>query len=277
MCRRLSAETDDDDSQPAKKTKRKSKQKASTKSSSRRTSKGDQGATAISKNTKKKIKKQKSNKSSDEPIHWICEEDPFILLEPNSGSTAELLRFTIRGNPLPLRRHRTSRGFVYNPSAKAQESFRQKVGELFFLNNVTTTSPVSDMSNTATNKSTALLQPSPPPLFGNDTALFMHVVFRTKRPKKDFIGGRPGAGRLRCGVAPNQLYPPSRIDVDNLAKFVLDSLNGLLYADDRQVVSLHVTKVRDDDGECKGSTEVFMRVIRPDYVDKLLDRIIELF
>lgn len=36
---------------------------------------------------------------------------------------------------------------------------------------------------------------------------------------------------------------PSRADVDNLAKSVLDGLNGVLYNDDRQITTLSVTKV----------------------------------
>jgi len=34
-----------------------------------------------------------------------------------------------------------------------------------------------------------------------------------------------------------------RIDLDNLSKAVLDGLNGIVYADDRQIVELHLKKV----------------------------------
>ena len=59
--------------------------------------------------------------------------------------------------------------------------------------------------------------------------------------------------------------------MDNLAKFVLDSLNGLLYEDDRQVVKLCAVKVLDtpvengdggDDGLCLGGTDVEISVLR---------------
>lgn len=36
-------------------------------------------------------------------------------------------------------------------------------------------------------------------------------------------------------------------DADNLAKAVLDSLNGICYFDDSQIVSLYVEKFRDDE------------------------------
>ena len=35
-----------------------------------------------------------------------------------------------------------------------------------------------------------------------------------------------------------------RTDADNLAKLVLDALNGVAYADDRQIASLYVTVIR---------------------------------
>lgn len=37
--------------------------------------------------------------------------------------------------------------------------------------------------------------------------------------------------------------PIKKPDLDNLAKSVLDGLNGVVWADDSQIVSLHVTKV----------------------------------
>ena len=56
------------------------------------------------------------------------------------------------------------------------------------------------------------------------------------------------------GIAP--FARPIRPDIDNLAKFVLDALNGLLYTDDRQVVKLLVYKLLDNQGECEGRTVV---------------------
>ena len=62
----------------------------------------------------------------------------------------------------------------------------------------------------------------------------------------------------------------TRTDVDNLTKFVLDSMNELLYEDDRQILSLHVTKVLDNEGLCEGSTEVYVRSINEKDVDILI-------
>lgn len=37
-------------------------------------------------------------------------------------------------------------------------------------------------------------------------------------------------------------YPLKKPDVDNVAKIILDALNGIAYRDDKQVVELHVKK-----------------------------------
>ena len=61
-----------------------------------------------------------------------------------------------------------------------------------------------------------------------------------------------------------------RTDVDNLAKFILDSLNGMVYADDKQVASIHATKYYDNEGLCLGSTLVFIKNLKESDLDDLL-------
>ena len=60
-------------------------------------------------------------------------------------------------------------------------------------------------------------------------------------------------------------------DVDNLIKFVMDSMNEVLYPDDRQISSLHVTKLLDNDGLCEGSTEICLRAVSESDFDVLMD------
>ena len=43
----------------------------------------------------------------------------------------------------------------------------------------------------------------------------------------------------------NRLERPKKPDLDNVAKAYLDAMNGIVYRDDVQVVSLHVTKRYD--------------------------------
>lgn len=236
----------------------------------------------------KRSKKELQNKT-DEPIHWVLESDEIVLQWPpsseedetttstNDVSTANatitaysrsgdnvacpsVVQFTVRGNPLPLRRHRTSRGFVYNPSAAAQKSFREAVEKIFSTN--------TDYESALENA----------PIWKSEHALSMAIVFRMKRPKLHFVAGKPGPGRLRL-TAPKQSCSNMRTDVDNLAKFVLDSLNGVLYEDDRQIASLHVTKLYDNDMDelCRGSTFVCLRLLHDKDLPQLLANSFDLY
>lgn len=58
------------------------------------------------------------------------------------------------------------------------------------------------------------------------------------------------------------LFVRRRVDVDNLAKFTLDAMNGTVYTDDVQVVRLVVTKVYDNKDDCSGRTEVKVTAIK---------------
>ena len=87
------------------------------------------------------------------------------------------------------------------------------------------------------------------PIYPSGVPLEMEIKLYMKRSNTDF---RPG-GRLRSALA---LVWPIRPDIDNLAKFVLDSLNGIAYKDDCQVVKLVVYKLMDNAGLCTGRTIV---------------------
>ena len=192
-------------------------------------------------------------------LYWRVESDEFVFSDDESdenekessgsGSTSskKMLKFTVRGKPVPLRRHRTSRGFMYNPSAKMQMEFRQVVSDMVFPS--VTPSSVEEYIEATTSQ--------PEPIFKEDEYLAVTLLFRLKRPKSHFVGSKPGPGRLRP-TSPGRLHT-TRTDVDNLAKFVLDSLNDLVYVDDRQIISLHAAKVMDSEGHCEGATEVIIR------------------
>lgn len=211
------------------------------------------GATIIVEETKGNKKaatkkaSRKTRKKKDEISHWLDESDPLQIEYGNSNSAqgVSLLRFKIRGNPRPLRRHRTSFGRMYNPSEGLQNSFRDNVRQLIF-------------SNTKLKE----------PLFDSDETLVMTIIFRLKRPNKDFVGGKPGLDRMRPN-APSQMAQ-TRTDVDNLVKFVFDSMNTILYEDDRQIMSVHVIKVLDNEGMCKGSTEVQLQSVTEQDVGNLM-------
>jgi len=106
------------------------------------------------------------------------------------------------------------------------------------------------------------------PLFDGNEYLAVTIVFRMKRPKSHFVNNKPGPGRLK-EKSPSQLAP-IRTDVDNLTKFVLDSMNGVVYEDDRQITSIHATKILDNADFCRGSIEVHIQSIDEGYVRRLL-------
>ena len=60
------------------------------------------------------------------------------------------------------------------------------------------------------------------------------IAFTFKRPASHYNA----KGVLRAGVATH----PGKPDIDKLCRAVLDSLTGIIYADDSQVVSLVATK-----------------------------------
>ena len=63
----------------------------------------------------------------------------------------------------------------------------------------------------------------------------------------DFIFARPKSHTRKSGVRPDAPRYP-RQDADNLAKSVLDSLNGVAWEDDAQVVRLVVSKAYGTEG-----------------------------
>jgi Holliday junction resolvase RusA-like endonuclease len=206
-----------------------------------------------------------SKNGDDEYWHWTVESDDFVLeYEDLDRKTAEgksngpsKLCFKIRGDPRPLRRHRSGNGHIYNPSYKYQRSFRKTVQALLF--------PEESNSN---HLDDSRQKQDQTPLFGAHEHLAMVILFRMKRPKNHFINSKPGPGRLKQDSPPQ--LSTIRTDVDNLTKFVLDSMNGILYEDDRQITSMQITKLLDNDDQCQGSTEIHLWSIEADDLDSII-------
>ena len=86
--------------------------------------------------------------------------------------------------------------------------------------------------------------------------LELSIHFRFRRPNDHFVGNRQN-GELK----PNLVPFPTVSDVDNLAKFVMDALQGVLYKDDKTIVRLVVEKTWDDVPTSPGSTTIQVRVV----------------
>lgn len=213
-----------------------------------------------------------TSRERNEQWHWVEDSNQENLLldyrnddidygdRQGGNSNSEKLskiRFKIHGNPRPLQRHRSSRGHIYNPSLKYQKSFLNAFQNLIF-----------DEKHHM-NMNMTMDHNDDTPLFDATENLVITIIFRMKRPKSHFVNNKPGPGRLKK-KAPSQLSP-IRTDVDNLAKFVLDSMNGVLYEDDRQITSIHATKILDDADLCEGSTEIYIRSINEEDIKEILE------
>jgi Holliday junction resolvase RusA-like endonuclease len=71
-----------------------------------------------------------------------------------------------------------------------------------------------------------------------ETPLAAFLYFRLPIPKS-----YPKKRMAACLTGSER--PTKKPDLDNLAKAVLDGLNGVIYIDDAQLVSIHLTKVYD--------------------------------
>ena len=204
--------------------------------------------------TKKRTKTQRVSKESIRQF-WTDECDHYSFITGKEDTTIgnvtnnieRSATFTIRGKPLPLIRHRSARGFMYNPSAAAQEEFRDSLLSIMPQQHhpIIVDDGISD--------------DAPITFFSENEFLEVSILFRFKRPKSHFVNNKAGEGRIKAN-APGRFHA-TRTDIDNLAKFVLDSLNGVLFADDRQVVSLKAMKILDSEGMCEGATDVSITVL----------------
>ncbi len=138
------------------------------------------------------------------------------------------MEFTVYGTPLAQKRHRHfSRGKftqVYDPSKHDKTDFQKVLLQVKSENNLTK------------------------PLEG---ALSMKIVFSFERPKSHYRTGKY-SGMVKESAPIEHTKKP---DLDNLAKFVMDSMNKMIFNDDSQVSSLLLIKKYAEDGE-EANTEI---------------------
>jgi len=92
-------------------------------------------------------------------------------------------------------------------------------------------------------------------LFVGGTSVPVEVGFYFPHPKHHFKKGF--VSRCREALAHFgfvQRTPAAGPDIDNLAKFVLDAMNGIVHEDDRQVVESLASKHKDNHGTMDGRT-----------------------
>jgi Holliday junction resolvase RusA-like endonuclease len=165
----------------------------------------------------KKRKDDEEEEEAEEDCDWSNVE------RCDGDDDTPLIDVEVPGKPVCQQRARFARGRVYDPSCKEKANFNKRFWEVH-----------AESGGGA------------PPVFEVPLRITLTCTF--PRLQKHFAR----TGELRDD-APT--YFTNTPDVDNLAKFVMDALNGTLYKDDRQVVDLHVVK-RWSDSRCGGSTRV---------------------
>lgn len=73
------------------------------------------------------------------------------------------------------------------------------------------------------------------------------LPFPTKKPLTVSIAAyykipKSESKKTKAEMAINKIRPTKKPDVDNIAKVVMDALNGVAWKDDAQVVNLHIIK-----------------------------------
>ena len=141
------------------------------------------------------------------------------------------IKLVVLGEPKPQKRHRdrepvtlpSGRTYTpkYDPSSKAKESF-----------------------------AAVIQRKAPERPF--DCALLVDIVCYLKRPKN-----HKGTGRNK-GVLKDRFKNAkhtTKVDIDNLMKFVFDALTGIFWRDDKQIFSGRTTKRYSD----RPRTEIFIK------------------
>jgi len=93
-------------------------------------------------------------------------------------------------------------------------------------------------------------------LFGNETPIVVNIIFMVKTPMDHFVNRDREHGRLKPNSASKW---PSKPDINNLDKFMLDSLQGCIFENDSQVAKQQILKMYDHRPPFNGRTKVLAR------------------
>ena len=146
-----------------------------------------------------------------------------------TGPTRAQSRPGIRGGALAFCR-------LYSPSSRYQNAMRTEMRAALF-------NPVT-------------------PIYGR-IPVVVELTFFMRRPNSHFVSG-DRANNIKpeySSMEMPHIYTP---DLDNMAKFVLDALTGLAFADDKVVFKLITSKIYDSVGLCIGRTHI---TVTPETID----------
>ncbi len=140
-----------------------------------------------------------------------------------SFNATEMVHVVIHGHPTPQGRprgrRRSGKMIFFNPNHEAHELLKESILD-------------------AIRQVVCLLQDEDEasyfPLFVGHVGV--ECIFYFKRPIKHYIGKLRDESKLRMTAVKE--FPVGGGDVDNLVKFILDALQGILYMNDKNVIKI---------------------------------------
>ena len=142
---------------------------------------------------------------------------------------------TIHGIPRPQQRHRTVNrgGFIrnYDPCHKSKQEFADKVR----------------------------IEAPKKPLIGD---ISLVLTFHMPRPKMHFKTVAKKVSNILKPWAEEIIYCKKAPDIDNLAKYVMDSCQKLLWEDDCNIVVIRAKKIYTEPPEHESKTEIEYQLIK---------------
>jgi len=97
------------------------------------------------------------------------------------------------------------------------------------------------------------------PIFRNIEAVEVEIEFHRKLPLTCFVAGTRDHGLCFPNIEGTVVHDSKVPDADNLGKFVMDALNGVLCRDDRQLVKLVLVKLCHTSPPYNGKTVIKFR------------------
>ena len=92
-------------------------------------------------------------------------------------------------------------------------------------------------------------------VFYGDSLFDVSFRFMMRRPLHHFTNNSRTDGRIKA-TTQDETTTLKKKDIDNMIKFCMDAMIGVVYRDDSNIVSLNSTKELDSKDKCLGRTVI---------------------
>ena len=183
------------------------------------------------------------NQGNDDPYFYPAH--PSILIDVNMDRQEYLdkeVSFRIHGQPLPMERPRfnSHNHTTYSPSSPKIMKFREVVKEIIpsSYKRLVNVIPKPNTEGDTPGDTAVLYEP----IFPHPEAVEVKLIFHMKRPDSHFVGNNRYDFVNNINERAGLMSGP---DLDNLCKFVIDALEGVIYDNDKQVLKITSRKMYD--------------------------------